>query len=650
MTLPVPLNQIDQSTINNQLPNGNDKIPQIQLSQWSQANQQLQLYAIGAFRLKAQNTINKTPFHVFCYNLLSSNGFQNQIWNQWSGLVVDFVELLVRLRHYQPNGAVEQATTVLYEIYLGKVYESYAQDLQQANVITQELHNSLMIAAGRYQTVVNDITTSKQNNFQQVNSNQWNNQPTQLPPIGTAAVTGTYQANGFSTANTFANTTTTDIENPLYEGVKMQVKDEWGTGITQQQNNVGSFVQPMAAEVPHIEEQYIEDVPQNVNEVVMDPNHYLPEGVKLDYLRPFDIIYSPGDIKTYPAFLHPDKVRTVGDDAPYSFMGDPDIYCMFYVEWPDGVIKEKLVEWTQPMEYLRHELDAQLRDRYFKPSGKIVPNSNKFHLGLGATTELEIAVETDTTIETPVVISDIIFEGDDLEVELQAKQHVMERLGLSEEDVVPAHEYASLVSHSLDITQEAYVALEAIHNLDDIRLVPVQLKELMNDGILPLRQFNWINSRLTVFTNSFLENGLSLTTTITNFEEDLEDLIKHILNRHGKKRHDLFLEFAIREILKRGLNLATQDESDYSICDYNVNVQLGLTLAELSTDNITKEKAVLVSEATNLGLKQLLLDTINRNAENALATNIRLITVDGYYLWVVRGRIVDKAVLLRRLN
>ena len=159
--LPVPYDQLDQSTFNGNLPNGNDCVPNINLSQQMMQNQQVALQAIGYLRAIAQSTAQKSPMHVFSYNMLSQNRFQNQVWQTWCQHLTTFVELLIMAKNYNTDDAIKMACTRLYEAFMSGCWKEY-RNAGLGNVVPQNYWNGL--EAG--QALLNQILSDNQKYIQ----------------------------------------------------------------------------------------------------------------------------------------------------------------------------------------------------------------------------------------------------------------------------------------------------------------------------------------------------------------------------------------------------------------------------------------------------------------------------------------------------
>lgn len=674
--LPVPYNGIDQSTFSNQLPHGNDRIPQVQLSQWMSANQQIGLLALGTFRLNAQNSVSKSGTHCAAYNLLSQNGFNSQIWNEYGQMVVDFTEFLCVAKRYQPQEAVRMAAQRVYESLLAVVFGTYGAELQNEQVTSSSYWPALQTAAQIYTSVTNDIRNYKSGAFNQPSFNTGGMNGGQLPPIGSSGnggisnfQTSGYQPNGGGyhipavdngNQNGVGNSLYDDptppkilkpVEeissdtdyygNPIPPGEQMQTFNQ-----AQQQQ----FIEPEETDLP---------IPTNVTEVVVDPTYYVPQGTKFNLKRPYDHVYNPGGIVIRPAHQVQWDV-TLGDDMPWLQQTDPGRFCEFLVKFPDGTIKEKFVEWNPSMDYLKHELDAELRRKAYRPDGEVIacdmPVST---IGGDPAKEVEVAMlvkdgHLKRNAVPPVLLEKTFTGTTDLDIEAQVSEELSNllQINFNKDFPQPASEYRSTYLHPINLTDDSFNQLEVLAKQEELGQVALGLRELSAQGVLSLRYYNFINDRFTKAVNDVLKDGLAQNTDITDFCEDYVHLEEHLLNKRGEGLVQV-LRAAGPSIINKAMclmELRDEDEtSSYYVADNYLNFQLGWTLDQLSTLNIRQGKAVLVSASAHPTVIEALRGMIARaNAnEEFIVGTMRLITADGHYLEVIRGRLVAKAVLLK---
>lgn len=691
--LPVPCNQVDQSTFNGNLPQGNDRLPQVQLTNWMQANQQIGLLALGLFRMNAQNAYNKSGTHCAAYNLLSQNHFQNQIFNQFGGIVLNFVEFLCVVKGYQPQQACDMAGKRVYEALLGLTYKTYPE-LQQST--PNNFWAGLQTAYNIYQTVGSDISNYMAGNFNRpqngfhvgVTPGQVGNTG-HLPPINVGhgghnggyhvpavntgfQTTGTYQPNAPQhTPNQHQSGNSNTVDCAFYDepapAKPLQPAEEissdtlyYGDTFKQEPQQMQNFNQaPQQSSVQF--EQTDLPVPMNVEQVVVDPTYYAPQGAKLDLKRPYDHVYNPGGIEIRPAHQVNWEV-TLGDDAPWLQLVDPSRFCVFLVKFPDGAIKEKFVEWNPSMEYLRHELDAEMRRKAYRPSGEVVVNEIPLStVGGDAAKESDVALLVkDGHLKrgaVPPVILEQVFQGaTELEVEAQVREELENLLEVKFDRNVPQPnvEYRSAMLHPLPISEECFNQLTLLGKQEELGQVALGLKELLTQGILPVRIYNFINARLTKEVNSVLEDGMCMNVDITDFVEDYTEL-EDYLTRKKDERYVATLRGAARVVLNKAMFLTVLNDGEtdqYGIADNYRNFQSGWTLDDLANLNIRTGKPVLISGSAHPSILEVLRAMITRVAkdEEFVAGTIRLITADGHYLEVIKGRLVKGATLLKLIK
>lgn len=678
--LPVPYDGIDPGTQNPNLPQGNDRVPQIQLTQWLHQNQQIWLYTIGLLRAVAQSTFNKSPTHCAAYNLLSQNHFNNQLWQQWCQTTADFVEFLIVAKQYQPQAATDKCAQMVYMSFLGMAYQTYPQ-LQQ--VTPHEFVPGLQQATTIYTQMMTDLRNYKNGTYNQRSFNGGGSN--QLPPINFQQQQpsnynqglNNFQTSGYTPSfnqpapyQGAANTSTSGSVGSSYydepapakplvpvEEISSDNTDYFGAPIKQDYSSVQTYSQA----APVIEETDL-PAPRTVDDVVMDPTYYTPSGFKLDINRPFDTIHSPGGVITRPAQLVNWEV-SIGDDMPWQQIADPSRFCLFYVKFPDGIIKEKFVEWTPTMKYLDHEHDVEMRRKAYRPSGIVVSADTPIStIGGDALTEEDVvSMIQDGHLKRnavpPVVLKTTFSGATDLEVEMTVReelQNLME-IKFDAEYPMPACEYRSTFLHPLNITEECFAELTLLSKQEDLSQVALGLRDLVTQGILPIRYYRFINDRFTRAVNDVLHDAMTLSTDITDFCDDYIDLEAHLTKKKGENMVKVLRGAATNIINKSLFLMETTDgfEEDastvYQIADNYINIQLGWSLDDLTTPNIRTGKATLISASSHPTLLESLRGMIERSmkAEDFVAGTMRLITSEGCYLEVIKGRLVKNATLLK---
>ncbi|ARV76822.1 hypothetical protein PHABIO_191 [Pseudomonas phage Phabio] len=689
--LPVPFNQLDQSTFNGNLPNGNDKVPQIQLSQQMMQNQQIALQAIGYFRAIAQSTAQKTPLHVFCYNLLSQNGFQNQVWAQWCQHLVVFTELLIMAKGYNTQDAIKMACTRLYEAFLSGAFKEYHQaGLNQ--VVPQQMWPSLEQGVMLYQQILADNQKYIQGGvaaFQQqqqfsgfggggsFNNNSFavnNSGSGNLPRINAGAVTSTFGqpqrgTGGMPLSNSYEATQTTAADGGLYDepivAKPLQPVEEISSDIYSQYPDTNEYI-PMNnnGTAPTSNNNFtqvntaasFEDtelhIPLNVEEVIIDPLYYQPTGFQFNSEDPYGLIFNPGGIEIRPAHQSNWDV-TPGDDMPYLIAIDPNQLVMFHVKFPDGTVKEKAIEWNADMDYMRHELNTELRRRAQRPNGIVVETKIPVSsLGKDPQTEDEIKMLQEQAglkgnVEGPVILSAPFNGSTDMEIRAAVSEAMSSLLGVefNAENPMPPCEYVSIATHYLNLTEEEFQTIKDLSECGDIPRVATDLYELGQHGF-DTSYYRFLNSRLTKSINRFMRENMSLTIEIDDFVSEAVELMDYLAVKKGERYLNI-LRAGSQEILRKAISVE-QTDGGTCVIDYNVNFQLGWYLDELTALGIHSGKPVLVSTTSHPVILETLRGMIKRaGAENINSRNLRLITADGAVLELIRGYLVDKAMLLK---
>lgn len=680
--LQVPYNGVDQSTMSNQLPQGNERVPNVQLSQWMGANQQIGLLAIGTLRMHAQNSIQRSGTHCAAYNLLAQNGFNNQVWLEYSQSVVDLSEFLCVVKQYQPQEAVKMAGQRVYEALLGTVFATYGAELQNEQVTPSGYWAGLQTAMSIKQTIDNDIRQYKSGGFNRPTYNQQDTgqlapisytQPQQqnayhIPPNNAGMSnfqTSSYVPNGMNQATGGYQTSSNNnsVDSSFYSDptpVKpLQPVEEinsdngfYNVNAQQETPKMQTFTQQEEVEYTDL------PMPRTVDEVVVDPAYYVPSNVKVNFKRPYDQIFNPGGVEIRPAYNSQWEV-TMGDDMPWLQLADPSRFCVFHVKFPDGVVKEKFVEWNPSMEYQRHELDAEMQRKAHRPNGIVVANEIPIStVGGDAIAETDLLPlikdgHLKRSAVPPVLLTKTYTGSTDMDIERQVVEDLTNLLevNFSKDIPTPEAEYRSTYLHPITVSEEGFSQLILITKQEELGQVALAIKELVTQGIISMRLYNFINDRYTKAINGVLRDDLSMTVDITDFCEDYIELEEYLTTKRGEQLVSV-LRGAAQSVNNQALCLMDETDEDtvnYYIADNYLNHQMGWTLDELATPNIRQGKPVLISASAHPTLLEVLKGMISRanKAEEFIVGKMRLFTADGHCLEVIRGRLVAKAVLLK---
>jgi hypothetical protein len=699
--LPVPFDQVDQSTINHALPQGNDVWPQLNVPQSLGGPVVGQI--ISEFRALAQSRINKTPLHTFAYNLLAINRFDNRTFSDWCQRAVDFTEFLVVEQHNNPTVALGKAVSKIYFGFLAITAGEYPAVAQQLDPNT---HQELLRAGEEFTYIMNDIKAFHMAGRQPqppaggyggqpnmgypqnpgyggaggggygggtpMGSNYgvgYNARPNQLPPVGAAprpaqapsgygAPTAPHQQPRQTTA-----TPTPAAGRYMDEPENSPTPQSWSSD---RGFSIPTQATTTVPDAPAPEPEYEGTPPANLDQVVMDPFVFVPRGMSIDQERPYDHFYNPGGVEIVPAHLS-EWERTVGSDNPYPQGYDPEEYVLFHVRWPDGVVQEKIVKWDIDMDYLKHEIDDRLRGLKIKPEGKVIASKHKItdydDLGIDQETlEEKITGPLDVSSElNPVAVNTLFSASSDLENEMLAQAQLIEDLGLPKDtDKLPAYEYTSGCLYPIDLPKEVEDKLFAVTESKGLVGVAKRLQNLLNSGDLPVRYYRFFNDRLTKGLNVVLADNLAMPgVDVDSFVDDVEEL--YDLFSHNSKYDSgltTVLDSQTSAFLKRWFNLAYEEvegedgRGQFSLFEEVVNLQTRWTTEEISSLNLTPNTPVLISQSTHAKLYQVVQTMIKRHLENGNlpGCRLRLVSVDGHYYELIRGWLVENSILLKDLG
>jgi hypothetical protein len=653
---------------------------QVQLSQFMQMQQGVaQAVMAGLFQTVMMSgggagQAAKTILHQHALQHLAQNNFQNPQWNQWCQMAIDFCEFQMCTQgqpgYNNPAQAVAIAVKQIYKGFLGMTFANNPQGYngQFPQPMIQQLQESInMIGA-----IQQDLQAFRNRQQAPMGYN---------PTMGGGVMGGMQQAQSVMggpqinmAMNNFSGTAlqgahhapapTSYVDYPDNADIPppdvMVPVAEWTSGQSntpQQGNAIMHSQQPAAPAVKFLDTTL--PVPMDVTQIKVDPFYYIPTGYTPNKDRPFDLIYNPGGIEICPAHLVPDWRRTVGDEAPYTPAADPLKYCWFLVKFPDGTIKDTFVEWSPMLNYLNHEIDDELKRQAYRPNGVVKANAFVLaNISKETVAAIPAAPMVDKTklaqATNPVVVESAFVGCSDLENEVAAVKKVRELLELDADDIVPAHEYQSMCMHQLDISFDTMEELQKIATSGSLGLAAHELNALVAQGLLPARYFRFLDKRLTDTVNAFVRDSLSVKDcTIESFATDVVELMDVLAQHYSTELRDL-LTNATPLILARGLTVERfsmdgDDRDDIFAIDHYTNFQLPWLLADICTQNIQREPVLLARQSNEL-IVEIVKGMWKRAKEaNALGKRrMRLITADGIYLDVIRGYLVEGAILLKR--
>lgn len=692
-------NIVDQSTFNPNLPTGNDLQIQVAPSQWLQLpqSQQTLAMAVGIFRGLIQQRAQRSNLHTWAYNRLSANRFGNQTFAQWAQHLANFLEFIsvVQAQNNPPQTAQNKAGDTMYKCYIAQCLAEQPQlfqFIQHDATMVQEVQKYSQLLG----VIMQDINAYRSGAMvspmqhqqaypQYAQAGQVMPSAGQLPPVGSTMQYAQPQqyaaqrpAMGLSTmtvgqhiqqnqplpvhavSNSGGGSTGMDYGVPEAPQPKpLPVASPQPPAVMQPAESYGVTLAPISPTpinpVNTVAEMPIEEldhkIPMSAQEVVFDPYHYIPAGVEIDQERPFDTIYSPGGVITRPAYQVPDWSVSRNDTFVYTQMVDPTRFIRFFTKWPDGVVQERIEEITPMMDYLRHEIDPDLKAAAHRPKGEVVLTQLQVHKVITDMKPLAEVAELQLTDEAQPVRLDVDFQGTtDMENEVEVRRVLRKTLSLDSDATLPSHEYGSTRTHLIEVDQATVDELLGHLDTNDLQQIAKDISLMHRQGKLSDRVFKFISARLTTEVNSYLKDVLSQDVNIDDFFDDVNDLFDHLATDLGDKYVKLVKEGA-KVILARSVQLhRTEDDGDvvFSINDNFINLQTGWTVAEL-TDQKVGDEAQLVSKYTHASLIEAIKGMLGRaTPDERTLRRFRVITIDGAYLEIFRGKLVENAFLFKR--
>lgn len=706
----VPFNMVDQTTFNPNLPMNNDAPIQVQPSQWlnQQGAQQMLAMAVGLFRQRLQERAARTPLHAWAYNRISANRFQNPAWQQWCSHIFNFLEFIsvAQAQNNPPQQAPGKAADTMFKCYLAQCVAEQPQlmsFIQDQTMVAEIQKYSQLLGA-----IMQDVTAYRsgammtpqmqqqqmfqqpQQQYQQVQyaqpqyaqsgagqlpqiqpQQQYNQYPQQCAPMPLQAMgVGQHvQTNAplpLSTPQTSGGSATgMDYGGasvaPTPAPVQQPVAAANPPAVMQPAESYGVSLAPISqtpinpAPIQTIEAMQVEEldrpIPISVKDVILDPDYYIPQGVEIDPERPFDTIYAPGGVITKPAY-QTDWTVTRNDEFVYTQMVDPQRFIRFYTKWPDGMVQESIVEYTPMMDYLKHEINEDLRRQAHRPNGEVKLTVLEVSKTIADMKPIAEVKELQLTDENQPVRLPVDFQGStDMENEVEARKLLRSELGLAADAKLPAHEYMSSRTHLVELDDATFEEILGLLEHDDLQQLAKDFSLMSRQGKIGQRTFNFIDGRLTAEVNSYLRDVLSQDVSIDSFFDDVDELFDHMSTELGEQYVKLLKDGA-KHILARAVKfnrIVDGDDITHSIDDAYTNLQVGWELAEL-TDSKIDEEARLVSKYTHMALIEAIKGMLGRAtpAERVLR-RFRVITADGAYLEIFRGMLVKDAFMFKRV-
>lgn len=647
--------QVDFSTFNNNLPEGNDRVPQLQIPMTLGNQQNVVAYVVACFRKALQDGAQNSPVHILAYNTISSNWFQNQYYQQWCQKAVDFTAVMMN-QQAGDSGVIYNYAKTVAEAFIGFIWGQYRN--QMYNQVNPNFINNFDQAFQRYQQLEQNLNAVKQGAVQQnsygvgnsygmpMNNNMNNVMVSQQ-------ASSNYTSPAMSTQGTSANVSS--------EGIYATIQ-EFDTTTHQTAVNSGQVPQgTVHMNAYTLAQTNQENAPESVVETPT-----LPTPEEIDIVgnafgdRPFDEVSCGHGIRAVPTVLHPDLAITKREVDLFKVFYDRNKLISFTLKYPDGNNYIKLLEWEPEMDYLKHELNDEYKRRYGIHNDKGLVKSRDIDIveynenSISNKTDMKLAVSLKDNLDEvdglPMyVITETVFSGGtDMEVERIVEEYLLNEILENKFDKIPTHEYMVIKNHSLDVDKPVFDKLSTLTSYMDLSAVATYIKEMLRTGELSVRNFNFINERLTNTINDFIKDSLSDETTMDSFCQDISDLFDYY-NGNGKSHYTEAIKSNVNRILHQSVNIMEVDESDYAIIDEFVNLQTHWNYSDLTLLNLNKGETALLSMSSNKTLINVLQSSVKRHRETKPFVKFRLITKDGVYLELVKGALVEGSNLLKRI-
>ena len=657
----------DSNTLLPQLdPRYNNVVPNIVFH--PQFSQEVVAMVAGQIRVRAEKGLNKSPLHNALYNLLSMNGFNNQDFANAVYYATNLAAYIMFDGRRDRNYSFERALSIVLKGYMGLVLDSnpHLYQITDANITgavqqNYQIFKDALRDVNSYMTAINN---QSQQGYQQPQQPMHNDaysqaqQPRQVQqptPVRNVQLNGprvvTPGAGGYGDNNTTAYAHS--AADQLAQQSSQQIK-EWGT------SNPSNIDVEKVKAMETIPERT--DIPKHIDDVVFDPQHYMPDHFSLNLKRPYDVIHIPGGSRLELA--HKSRLRITKDNTIlYDSCVDPTVFCHYFLIWADGTIQDYFAPWEEGMEYIKHELDTMLRGVNIKPKGEMLTSSRVVingHEEALTVSQVKAQYGDDITendvMAHPLFIEQTVITSSHCEDEDTAQRVILDELGWEETvDEIPSHIYMTEQIHPISVSKETEDRLFALRTASSLKGVAEGLKELLKDDLIDLRTFRLINERFTQELNSALRNNMAVDDIILHsFVSDYDELINIFKTEEQFDGFDVLIESKCSRIIESALCLRVVEEEDGEdnlfIVDQQINYRVGFELARLA--NVTRvNEARLISSYTSPNLAKLSINFIEEaKTKRKLPGKLFIVTSDGVYLEVLAGWLGSKNFLIRRVS
>lgn len=381
-----------------------------------------------------------------------------------------------------------------------------------------------------------------------------------------------------------------------------------------------------------------------------------PKVVNLD--RMFDWILMQDGTQMRPAHLSTWKV-SFDPQVPATPWYDPDTHILFHYKTPDGKVEQHALKREDSMKYLDHELDPNLRQKarddaeagnVAAPAWRLIEQIRPQLSSPLATTEPLGEGEEGIPVDRPSVPTDYL-RCTSLSVAfkricLRLKVHEPKVLKSAFEIYVDRAVLTSVANPDFEYLEKMARA-ESFKDLFDL-LMEKPESDLVEE----------VDRRISTAITTALEQNMGLRGwSISNFRDDISDLLSMLREDYGDTVVDVLQTFAI-EIISRNLVYFDVKEldkirelvgldADQIALVWRERCSMTRIPATAAALQIPDSNGTLVAESENPELFQTLDSVFDRTQDLPHSFNNRyLVTTDGIVYSIVRGYFNDRSVLL----
>lgn len=619
-TLPVSPTQPNQQMYIQGLP---QQIPfQIPLQLPTAQQQQLLAPVAGLFLAEVQNNADKNGMRTFTFNYLSQGGYQNQEFLEAVKGAVEYADMLIGSKQYDPQQAVSQAATEMASIVSSLYAKKFPELLRYA---PQGADRDADRWIGRMSDIRAEIdrwtraqTQPQQQQWggqpqqqpwgaqpqgwqQQPQQQPWGGQPQQQPwgqqqpqqpwgaqqsPMGPR---GPHQSSfvnrpnpaqmGVSnqTGGMFQTPATPTPQSPIQAGVR-------GSSLGRRKHQVVAESMDEQGYHDHRNEPVAPQQPAwKPTEPEPEPMFAEDPFEEAQPERSHDRLVKD-NMTAMPAHLS-GLTATYSIKRPYRMAYDPKTHVKFHVQdHLTGDVKEMVEEATPEMDYLTHETDPKIRHNLPKrDDGKVIAADHLFASSEHVTMPLDIKdvsedILADIADDKKMMVMPEIYTATSESAAYCLARLDTQAQGLLEQwDRRPVqfsyYQVYPLMNTVVGKEEDADLDLSEVLNvtlkLETVEDYLQQLHRLHKNPLFPKDVLSMLNHHSTIAVNEALQYGLGLDWHLDSFMQNwtgdeseaslYDDFIEEFGEEQGAALYDVMLEKSSKTIIGGGLSVMTGD-------------------------------------------------------------------------------------------